>query len=185
MGDSVEDFLEVELVSKREIMNDSNYYKRWGSSNMEFFVMMHKDCQDFINCNLDRNYPFFLSWFLANRGVINITEMNSTEMCVHVMQFRMFCLKMNFLRSTAAVMKRIAPSMRIYNSQFERFMSQSVRFDIPLQLINFHKNDLKRYCLFGFVMKMIEKLAQPSVVLQGRNQIPHYFRRLFSRILNL
>jgi len=40
------DFLAVEIVSKREIMNERNYYKQWGSSNMEFFVMMHKDCQE-------------------------------------------------------------------------------------------------------------------------------------------
>ena len=147
---------------------------------------MHKDCQDFINCNLDRNYPFFLSWFLANRGVINITEMNSTEMCVHVMQFRMFCLKMNFLRSTAAVMKRIAPSMRIYNSQFEKFMRESAGFLGSLEFIVFFVKDLKRYHFFGFVIKMIAKITRNSVVLMGGRESQVFatcFRRFYARLL--
>ena len=180
------DFIAVESVSKLDIMDARNFYKRWDHSNIQFFVMMHKDCQNFINCNLDRNYPFFLNWFLANRGVINITEMNSTEMCVHVMQFRMFCLKMNFLRSTAAVMKQIAPRMRIYNSQFEKFMRHSAGFIGSLRIIIFRKKDLERYRLFGLMMKMIAKIIRNSVVLMGGRESQVFatcFRRFYARLL--
>ena len=146
--------------------------------------------EEFMIKNLGTNPPKFLDWYrskggVTKGGIIDVTQMNPDAMYKYVIDFKNLYLTLFFMRSTSAVMRRIARSMRIFNSQFERFMIQSVRFDIPLQLINFHKNDLKRYCLFGFVMKMIEKLAQPSIVFQGRNQIPHYFWRLYSRILNL
>ena len=177
------DFLAIDLVSKREIMNDSNYYKRWDFSNIQFFVMMYKDCQDFIDFNLGSNYPFFLKWFLANGGVVDIIKMNNTEMCVQVVQFRWFCLKMNFLKISAAVMRRIAPSVRVYNSQFDIFMRESAGIVGSLQPIIFRKKELKKYHLFGFLMKIIEKLAQPSVVLLGRQRLPHYFGSFYSRII--
>jgi len=180
-----EDFLAVELVSKRDIMDDRNYYKQWGSSNMQFFVMMHKDSQDFRDFNLGSNYPFFLRWFLANGGVVDIIKMNNTEMCVQVVQFRWFCLKINFLKISAAVMRRIAPSVRVYNSQFDIFMRESARIIGSLQPIIFRKKELKKYHLFGFLMKMIEKLAQPSVVSLGRQRLPHFFGSFHSRIIQV
>lgn len=145
--------------------------------------------EEFIVKNLGINSPKFLDWYrsrggVTKGGVIDVTQMNPDAMYKHVTNFKKLCLNWFFLNRTSAVMRRIAPSMRmrIYNSQFERFMSQSVKFVISHEIINFRKKYLKRYQLFGLIMKMIAKLAQPSVDLQCSQNFPHYFRRLFSRI---
>ncbi len=129
----------------------------------------------------------FLDWFFATSklskgGVIDCSELNSGAHVIHIPNFQSFCLNRFFLASRTNFLRRIAPSMIFKNPQFETFMRHSAGIVGSLQPIIFRKKDLKKYHLFGFLMKIIEKLAQPSVVLLGRQRLPHYFGRFHSRI---
>jgi hypothetical protein len=62
-------------------------------------------------------------------------------------------------------------------------MRESAGIVGSLQPIIFRKKELKKYHLFGFLMKMIDKLAQPSVVSLGRQRLPHFFGSFHSRII--
>ena len=176
-----------------------NYYRGKGGDIDIRELNSHEMCQEMDNFKyssleeditkkLRTNYKNFLEWLfvtrrLAEKGVINCSKLNPAALTKYIAIFYSFCLNRFFLMSTTDVMRRIAPRMSIYNSQFQRFISQSTGIVGSLEFFVFRKKYLNTYRLFGFMMKMIEKLAQPSVVLLGRQQIPYYFRMLYSRII--
>jgi hypothetical protein len=177
--------VDTEIVSKGSIMKGDNWRDE---SNRGFWMMIHTDANDFIDTNLGKNWSFFLSWFLANGGEIDITEINTDDMCDKVSDFKLFCLKWVFLRSTSAFTKRIplAPVASIFNPRFDIFMRESAGFLGSLRIIIFRKKDLERYRFFGFMMKMIAKITRDSVVYIGgrENQIfAACFRRFYARLL--
>jgi hypothetical protein len=153
-----------------------------------FWMMNLTDSDQFIEDNIGRNYPFFLKWYLANGRVIDITEINTAVMCKHVSNFKLFCLKWVFIKFTSAFTKRIplAPLASIYHPHFEKFMKKSSEFVGSLPIISFRKQDLQMYRIFGFMMKMIEKITRNSVVLMGGRESQVFatcFRRFYGRIL--
>ena len=177
---------DVDIIQKNRVMSDKNVIR--DETNRGFWMMKLTDAQEFIDRNLGENYPKFLEWFLARGGEIHMTEMNSAVMCENVTIFKLFCLKMVFLKSTFTFMRQLSdvPFMSHYEPRFEKFMRQASEFVGSLQLVNFRRKDLKIYRLFGLMMKMIEKIADSSVVLIGRpdfqRNLLFLFPRIFTRI---
>lgn len=173
---------DVDIIRKNRVMSEINWVR--GEKNRGFWMMKLTDAQEFIDENLGVNYPFFLEWFLARGGVIDITEMNNAVMCEHVTKFKLFCLRMVFLKSTLSFIRRIpgAHVMSHYEPRFERFMRQTSGFVGSLQLIIYRKKDLKKYQLFGLMVKVIQKLSDSSVVVIERREFQRNLFFLFPRI---
>ncbi len=155
---------------------------------IDFVCMTHTVANDFIKTNLGSNWTLFLKWFIANGRVIDITKINTDEMCEIVSKFKLFCLKWVFLKSTFAVMKQIplAPVASIFNPHFEKFMKKSSKFVGSLPFIIFRNEDLEMYRIFGFMMKMIAKITRNSVVFICGRESQFFslcFRSFYARLL--
>jgi hypothetical protein len=177
---------DIDIEFKGLIMEDKNWLE--GETNRGFWMMILTDAEQFIEENIGRNYPFFLKWYLAQGGEIDITEMNTPKMCKYISDFKLFCLKWVFLKSTFAVIRQIsvAPLASICDPRLDIFMKQSAEFLGSLRFIIFRKKDLERYRFFGFMMKMIAKITRDTVVYIGgrENQIfATYLRRFYARLL--
>jgi hypothetical protein len=128
----------------------------------------------------ESNAKKFLDWFFATSklkkaGVIDCSQLSLRAHIQHIPDFHRFCLNRFFLASTSNLAS-------FKNRQFETFMRHSAGIVGSLEFIIFDKKDLKRYRLFGFMMKMIERVAQSFFVLQDRQRLPHFFARLHARI---
>jgi hypothetical protein len=177
--------VDTELVSKGRIMKDDNWRE---VTNRGFWMMTHTDANEFILINFGENWSFFLKWFLAKGGKIDITEINSYEMCKHGSDFKLFCLEWVFLRSTSAFTKQIplASVASIFNPRFEKIMRESAGFVGSLPFIIFRKKDLERYRLFGMMMKMIARITRDSVVFVDGRESQFFslcFRSFYARLL--
>jgi len=156
--------------------------------NLDFVCSAHTVANDFIEKNLGPNWLFFVRYYRTNGRVIDITKINTDEMCEIVSKFKLFCLNWGFLKSTSVFTKRIplASVASIFNPHFEKFMRESAGFLGSLRIIIFRKKDLERYRFFGFMMKMIAKITRNSVVLMGGRESQVFatcFRRFYARLL--
>jgi hypothetical protein len=167
--------IDIRELNSHEMCKEMDKFK-YSSLEEDMTKKLRSNCKNFLEW-------LFVTRRLAEKGVINCSKLNPAALTKYIAIFYSFCLNRFFLISTTDVMRRIAPRMSIYNSQFQRFISQSTGIVGSLEFFVFRKKYLNTYRLFGFIMKMIEKLAQPSVVLLGRQQIPYYFRMLYSRII--
>jgi hypothetical protein len=159
-----------------------------GEINLDFICIVHTVANEFIKKNLGPNWLFFVRYHRTNGRVIDITKINTDEMCENVSKFKLLSLAWGFINFTSSFMKRIplAPVASIFNPHFEKFMKKSSKFVGSLPFIIFRNEDLEMYRIFGFMMKMIAKITRNSVVFICGRESQFFslcFRSFYARLL--
>ena len=178
--------VDVEKIRKSIVMEKKN--TRRDLYNRDFWFMMLDTSVRFNETNFPGgDYPDFLRWFFLKTGTrIDITKINSQEMCDMVDKFRLHKAKYSFLRLAFPVMNRFSAEVLREPSKlrFIRFFMTSETVCRFLAIDSFSGNRCaKVFPFLGLTKKIVERLTCAFWFFNGTHtqDLSWFFVRLIAR----